>query len=75
MPPDICDIDGVAPPAQQMIGVIQRHEALGMLGGLEDQAGILDSDRLVARCMKNQQRLAELFQLVGVVVGCDVIEK
>ena len=58
-----------------MIGVVEGDEALGMLGGLEDRAGVLDADDLVARGVEDQQSLAELSQFLGAVLVGDVIEK
>ena len=46
---DICNIGGVAPLAQEVVGVRERHEALWMLGGDEDARRIVDADGVVGR--------------------------
>ena len=44
---DVRHVDGVAAAAEQVIGVGERDEALGVLGGDEDAARVLDADDLV----------------------------
>src|SRR5215469_7878602 len=44
---------------EQMIGVIERDEALRMLGGHKYRRGILDADHRITRRVHNQQRLTE----------------
>ncbi len=46
-----------------MIGIVERDEALGMLGGLEDAGGVYDADGGVDGRMKDQERFLH---------GCDV---
>ena len=45
--------------AEQMVGIVERDEALGMFRGHEDIGGILDPHHLVPRCMQHQKRPAQ----------------
>jgi hypothetical protein len=68
-------IDRVAAMAQQMVGVGERYEALGVLGGREDLARILDPDDGVDRRVENEQRLAQIFDALQQPLLGDVVEK
>jgi len=55
----------VAATGQEMIGIVERNEALGMLGGGEDLLRILDAHRLVARRVQHEKRPSELGDAAG----------
>ena len=46
---DVGDVTRVAAAVEQMIGAVERDEALGMLCGKEDLARIVDADHVVRR--------------------------
>ncbi len=58
-----------------MIGVRQRHETLGMLGGEEDIGGVVDADGVVGRRVHDQQRLVQLCDMRHQAVMGDVVEE
>jgi hypothetical protein len=45
---------------QQMVGGVERDEALGMLCRHEDLRGVVDADRRVAGRVEDEERFAEL---------------
>ena len=47
------------PPQQQVVGAIQRDEALGMASRLVDPRRVIDRHGLVDRRMEDEQRFAE----------------
>ena len=51
---DLGGVFGVGGPGQQVIGVVQRHEALRVPGRLEDRRGVVDAHGLVARRMQHE---------------------
>ena len=58
------DVGRVLGTRHQVIGIVQRDEALRMARGRKDARGVLDADDLVARRLHHQQRLAEVADLV-----------
>lgn len=42
---------------EQVVGLVQRNKALWMSGREEDFGGVFDSDRLVQRCVKDEEWL------------------
>ena len=68
-------VERVAPAAQQMVGVDERDKALGMLGGEENAARVVDADRVVGRRMQHQQRLAQVGDARDQLLLGDVVEK
>ena len=52
-------IGRVLVPGQQVIGIVERNEALRVLRGGEDPPGVFDPDRRIARRVKHQQSLAK----------------
>jgi len=57
-------IRGILRSRQQVVGIVERDEALGVPCGKKDARGIVDPDHLVARGMQYKQRPAERADLV-----------
>ncbi len=51
---------GVGGLRDQVIRIVERHKALGMLGRLEDARGVVDADDLVAGGMQDEKRAAQI---------------
>jgi hypothetical protein len=58
-----------------VVGVIERGEALGVLGRFEDLSGVVDIDQLVARGVEREQRLAEVGDGGSQELFADVVEE
>src|SRR5262245_39354898 len=69
---DLGHVARIARAAEKMIGVRQRHEALGMFRSLEDAAGILDADPIVGRRVEDQQRLMQARDLLTQILLGDI---
>ncbi|MGY4310008.1 hypothetical protein ACVIJ6_007251 [Bradyrhizobium sp. USDA 4369] len=55
--------------------MIERDEALRMLGGDEDVGCVVDPDRVVDRRVHHQQRLVQMLDLVEQALLGDVVEE
>jgi len=69
------NVSGVAIAAEQVIGAVERNEALRMLGGGKNVAGIVDADSVVGRRMEDQQRLVQCRDMPGEILLRDVVEE
>src|SRR5712692_2242436 len=58
-----------------MVGIGERDEALGMFGRREDLARVVDPDGGVDRRMKDEQRLAQVFDALEQPLLGDIVEK
>ncbi|MNC86081.1 hypothetical protein D3C83_17130 [compost metagenome] len=67
------DVRGVLPAGEQVVGIVERNEALGVLCGLEDVRGIVDAHDGIARRMEHQQRLAQLRDGFAIAAVADVL--
>ena len=61
--------------SNQMVGIVQRNERLGVFCRLEDPGGIFDAHGLVTRCVEDQQRLSEIGNGGGEVVCIDIFDE
>jgi hypothetical protein len=68
-------IGGIAAAAEQVIGAGERDEALGMPGGREDAARIVDADDVVGGRMEDQQRLVQGVDAPAQFLLGDVVQK
>jgi hypothetical protein len=66
---------GVGAAGQQVVGIFERDEALGMPGGGEDLAGVLDADDLVAWREEDDQRLPEPGSMVPQLLPGDIVQE
>ena len=57
---DLGHVHRVRAAAQQVVGVIEGEEALGVLGRRENMRGVVDADRLVPGPVEDEQRLAQV---------------
>ena len=62
-------------PGQEMIGIVQRDEALRMLRGQENLGAIFDADHLVSARMQNQKRLLERSEARELIVVRQIVDK
>ena len=69
------DVFGVFGAREQVIGAVQRDEALGVAGGFVDFLGLLDGDCGVVRRVKDQQGLAQTGDAAGLVVAGHVFQE
>jgi hypothetical protein len=53
------DVEGIALPEQEVVGVVERYEALRVPRGLVDQGRVLDPDDGIDGRMEDQERPAE----------------
>ena len=58
-----------------MIGVVERDEALRVLGGVEDAPGVVDGDELVRRSVEDKERSVQLPDRVREVLRVRVLEQ
>ena len=58
-----------------MVRAIERDEALGMLGGLEDACGMVDSDHRVQRGVHDEEGSAERADAIGQPVSFSVLNE
>src|SRR5918996_5146336 len=72
---DLGHIARVLAPAQEMVGIIKRDEALGVPGSGEDGACVLDPDELVAGPVKDQKRAPESRDRLLEALALDVFEE
>src|SRR5262245_17498383 len=72
---DLGHVARIARTAEQMIGARKRHEAFRMPGRLEDTAGILDPDPIIGRRVEDQQRLAQMRDLLPQILLGNIIQE
>src|SRR3954452_14953452 len=68
-------VHGIASRAQQVVGPIERNEALGMPRGHENAGRIADVDRRIAWRMHDEERLAHPADPRGEVLLCHISEE
>ena len=66
---------GVLATRQQVVGIVERNEALGVLRRTKDARGVVDADDLVERRMEDEQRPPKHGDVRGQLVPLDVVEK
>jgi hypothetical protein len=71
----IGNVGGVAPLAQKMVGIGQRHEALRMFGSDKDPSRIVNADGVVGRRMHHEQRLAQMGDVIHQAVLFDIVDE
>src|SRR5205809_7283114 len=69
------DVLRVAAAGKQMVGVVERDEALGMPRGKKNLRRIFDADRRVPRSVKNDKRAAKPRNRLGELLCRDVLEE
>ena len=73
---DVGGVVGVGVAAEQVVGVVEGDEALGVLGGGEDGGGVVDADDRVQRGVEDEECAAEIADGVrSSLAGGDVLEK
>ncbi len=61
--------------AQEMVGIRERHEALGMSCGNENPRCILDADGVIGRRMHDEQRLVQMRHMAHQLMLGNVVEE
>src|ERR1043165_1410843 len=69
------DICAICLTAQQMIGIVQRDKTFGMFRRRENARGIVDADNVIDRRMEDEQRFAQIFQMLAELPFGDVVEE
>jgi len=68
-------VDRVGAARDQVVGGVERDEALGVARRDEDRRGVVDAHRGVERRVHDQQRQAQLLDPLGLAVGREVVEE
>src|SRR4051812_39775156 len=72
---DLGDEDRVLATGEEMVGLVERHEALRVPGGLKDPPGDLDPDDLVGGRMKDEERPAQVVDSGLEILAPHVVEE
>jgi hypothetical protein len=68
-------IGAIGLPGEEVIGVIERDEALWMLGGVEYTPSVVDIDKLISRSMEDEECPMQHLDSMGEVLSAHVLEK